>query len=221
MNLNTNQIYFIASLLKHKRIDPNLIQNVLLKNYIQNIDFESIQPKKNFDIEQICTIFTPDFSDSEKKGFGITFTPINLVKFMYQDVLAYTPEQLMTSKIADISVGNGAFFVGLIIYIKKQVPDFSVIDFIANNLFGYDIKEENIEALKLVLSLLAIYFDEDIKEIKYNLSCCDFIDIYLDKRNELLFDLVVGNPPYVKQQNIAKEYRPKLEHNFYTIISIL
>lgn len=221
MKLNQSQSYYINHLLKHKKISPNKLNNTLIKQHIDLLEspFTQLNENKDFDIDLVCKVFTPDFSETEIKGSGITFTPINIVKFMYEHVLEYPFEILNSSKIADISVGNGAFFVGLLIYLKKMKPDFSIVSFIESNLFGYDIKEENIESLKLVLSLLAIYYDEDVEEIKFNFNCCDFLDVYLEQSNNLYFDIIVGNPPYVKQQNIDKDYRSKLEHNFHTIYS--
>lgn len=67
--------------------------------------------------------------------------------------------------------------------------------------------------------MLAIFFDEDIEEIHFNFKCVDVISYYIDNQFKERFDLIVGNPPYVKQQNIKKEYRTILEKNFNTIVS--
>lgn len=219
MNLNQLQKDYLNSLLQYKNIKIDQIKNSLVKQYIEPVYSSSNLLTNDFDIYQICQIFTPNFNNNERKKAGITFTPLNLVEFMYHDVLDYSAEKLLSSKIADLAVGNGAFFVALVLYLKKKNINFSVVKFIENNLFGYDIKEENIEAIKLILSLLAIYYDEDVERITFNIYNKDAIDFYLENKDDSIFDIIVGNPPYVKQQNIDKEYRIKLERNFSTISS--
>ncbi|OFS52260.1 hypothetical protein HMPREF2873_00005, partial [Staphylococcus sp. HMSC075H09] len=211
--LNDEQKKYIVNLLSN-RVEFKNIKNKELKEIINNTDID-----ENFtsDINDITSILRYNFSDKEAKLDGITFTPIPIVIYMYEDVLSLNPHYITTLKIADLSVGNGAFFIGLIIYLKKKFQDISIVSLIENNLYGYDTREENIFFTKLNLYLITLFYGENPKDLNFNLFKVDTLKYFKDK--DVKFDLIVGNPPYVKQQNISKDYRPFLLENFETINS--
>lgn len=214
ITLTEEQQKYLSSIVSISK-EGKPLKNELIKEAldIPNSDVTSVE------IEKITDILTYDFDENKKKSQGITFTPIPLVKFMYQNTLKQDVEKLLRASIADIAIGNGAFFIGLIIHIKENNPNFSVVKFIENNLFGYDIEYGNIYFAKLNLSAVALYYGEDVEEIKFNLFEVDTIEHFLNNKFSRKFDLLVGNPPYVKQQNIDKSLRLNLENNFETISS--
>lgn len=213
--LNNKQKTYIANLLS-----PIIkLENIKNENIKKIINLEEVDKLYNADINDITTILKHDFSDKEAKSDGITFTPLPIVKYMYEDFIPSLFNYITKLRIADLSVGNGAFFVGLIILLKEKFPNFSVVNFIENNLFGYDLKKENIFFTKLNLYILALYYGENPEKIIFNLFETDTLKYFKNSRKEDKFDLIVGNPPYVKQQNIDKKYRTFLLNNFETISS--
>lgn len=217
--LTESQLCYIKKMLLAKDIDTIKNKYVLsVINSFPSIDVSSAN-YKHPNIHDLSTIVKYNFQKDEIKNFGITFTPPDLVRFMYNDVLKKDISSILNMNIADLSVGNGVFFSELLILIKENNPDFQLIPFIENHLFGYDIKPENIQLTKLILSIICVYYDEDIEEINFNISTLDTIQSYLKNNINIKFDLIVGNPPYVKQQNINKDYRQILKNNFITISS--
>lgn len=212
--LNNKQKNYIANLLAGI-IKPEDIKNEKMREIISEL--ETYKPSYS-DINDITSVLKHDFSDTETKSDGITFTPIPIIKYMYEDVISSTLDYITNLKIADLSVGNGAFFIGLIILLKEKYPNISVTEFIENNLYGYDIKKENIFFTKLNLYLITLYYGENPEYIKFNLFEVDTLK-YFKNNTDAKFDLIVGNPPYVKQQNIEKAYRTFLLENFETITS--
>lgn len=204
----------------------NYLKNILIKSGITKIHnkivSEAITVANNevedidYNIENIASILEYNFSDQEKKASGITFTPADLVQFMYTNVLQLN-SSIMTKKIADFALGNGVFFSELLFLFKKNYPSFKLVPFIENNLYGYDIKKENIYLAKLIISSICVYYGEDVPQINFNLFVEDSLMKFTEEPNN--FDLIVGNPPYVKQQNIDKQYRKFLAENFDTITS--
>lgn len=213
--LNKTQINYIVNLFKG-RIEPSSIKNNHIRSIIENLELNDFP---NLDIHDITSILKYDFSNKETKSDGITFTPISIVKYMYEDVLSLKLNYITKYKIADLSVGNGAFFVGLIILLKKRFPEISIVNLIENNLYGYDIKKENIYFAKLNLYLIVLYYGENPEQINFNLFEIDTLDYFRNHDKNTKFDLIVGNPPYVKQQNVAHPYRKFLIDNFETINS--
>lgn len=216
LTLSMKQKKYINSI-----IDLSKTKNRTILQYFNESEIDTSAPVLTEDqqIENITSILKFDFSYDDKRNNGITFTPIALIDYMYTDVLDYTVNKIIHSKIADLSLGNGAFFASLLIYLKQNNPELNLISFIENNLHGYDIKEENIEFAKLILSIICTFFGEDTVEIKFNFIKADTLVMYVNGDIDKDFDIVVGNPPYVKQQNISKEYRKFIEENFLTTSS--
>lgn len=212
--LNDKQKQYITNLLAD-RINPDDIKNKEIREIIKNTSQNTYSPSS---IRDITSILQYDFLQSEKKTDGITFTPLSIVEYMYKDVLSFDINYITKLGIADLSVGNGAFFVGLILYLKSIMPNISVSSLIENNLYGYDIKEENVFFTKLNLYLITLYFGENPDQINFQIYHGDTLK-YFQENTDIKFDLIVGNPPYVKQQNISLKYRNYLIENFETINS--
>lgn len=121
------------------------------------------------------------------KSLGQVMTPANIVNHMIDDVLALTPEQLKTYSFVDNSCGDGAFIKGLL---DRGVP--------ASNIFACDIDPEiSISIEKLIPS--------------QNFYCGSIFD-KTDWFNK--FDVVIGNPPYVRIHNIEEKTREWLHQNY-------
>ena len=88
----------------------------------------------------------------------------------------------------------------------------SVSQCIKENVFGADILEYNIVRSQLLLSLLALSENEVVDIEDMNLICCDS----LKHKWNTTFDAVVGNPPYVKYQDMDDGTRTFLLENYNT-----
>lgn len=91
-----------------------------------------------------------------------------------------------------------------------------------NNLFGVDLNEESVEIAKLSLWLRTAQPNRKLNNLNHNIKCgnslIDDVAVAGDKafnwKNEFPkvfakggFDVVIGNPPYVRAENIVKEHR--------------
>jgi len=125
-----------------------------------------------------------------------------------------------------------------------QQLDFSDINLAAtnrsillNNLFGVDLNQESVEITKLSLWLKTARSSEPLQNLDKNIKCGNSIvddPIYAGARafdwqkefSSILasggFDVVIGNPPYVRQE-LIKDIKPYLEKKYqvYTGVSDL
>lgn len=145
---------------------------------------------------------------------------------------AYTKYQdfLQGIKVVDPACGSGAFLVYVFDYLlaeNKRVGDilgmslFStdeyIRDILRNNIYGVDLNEESVEITKLSLWLKTAQKGKKLTSLDNNIKCgnslVDNAEIAGDKAFDWQeqfgdvfknggFDVVVGNPPYVKLQNI-------------------
>jgi N-6 DNA methylase len=97
-----------------------------------------------------------------------------------------------------------------------------------NNIFGVDLNRESVEITKLSLWLKSANKNKTLTTLENNIKCGNSLikdkefvkDLAFDWEKEFPeifknggFDIVIGNPPYVRQESI-KEIKPYLEQNY-------
>lgn len=169
-----------------------------LTNEIDKIEIASID-----DMSIAMELLIPT---EDKKVNGAFFTPAYIADFILKTI---KPE--FNAKIIDPSCGSGAFLLAIARYYKHTFGK-SISDCICENIYGSDILYYNIERCKLLLSLLALSESENISVSQMNLFCCDSLKHNWNEN----FDAVVGNPPYVKFQDMDDDTRAFLIANYRT-----
>lgn len=212
-------------------IDINNIHNAFLINYyndacddnyifIYNLLQEfTISKNKPFDIDLLVNIYELLIPEDEKKENGMVFTPKKIKQFIINDVFEDLQKDIMQLKICDPSCGCASFLIS----ISKYIHDTYNIDFryiYENIIYGVDIYDHNIAKAKLLLYLLAFENGEYLTEdINFNLLVANslslnfeetFTDVFSPEQNG--FDLVIGNPPYVRSKNMNDEVKLSLEN---------
>lgn len=155
-------------------------------------------------LEDVITIFELAIPDAERTSNGAVYTPSYIRNYIVGQVLHSATKSLDTCLCADISCGCGAFLYTLAatIHERTQAP----FAFIYHHLYGVDISEMSITRAKILLSLVALLHGETIEDEDFNLYSgnsliFDFIGLP-DVQMNGGFDIVVGNPPYVRSKHI-------------------
>lgn len=173
--------------------------NNILDLRISELEISNIKKLENY-----LELLIPE---NDRKLNGAFFTPNYIVDFIIKEV---APQN--NDKCVDFSCGCGAFLLGLVEYYQKQYNK-SIKDIISQNIFGSDILDYNVTRSKLLLTILGLTFNENIENEDFNILNED--SLQFDWENE--FDVVVGNPPYVKYQDLNVENRTFLSKNWKTI----
>lgn len=162
-------------------------------------------------------------------GVGDVYTPKPIVEFIL-DSVGYTVEsEIERLKIADLSCGTGSFIKEIVrrlhermikIGYDPQSPEGArqIISTVRNNLCAYDI---NSLAVWRTAQLIIDALETEIKSTE-STNPISTLPVYhansLDKNKEIAsnkFDLIVGNPPYIKNEDISdkddKMYRDMYE----------
>ena len=177
---------------------------------------------KDLPVELISNIYEEFIED---KSDGIVYTPPFLVSFLLDEVLPLTDNNTEV-KILDPACGSGIFLVQAykrLIYRWKsandwKVPDLDILkDLLHKNIYGVD-KEK--EAVKLTVFSLTVALCDELSPLEIwnnlkfddleerNLQGDDFFKLVQENSIPTDFDLVIGNPPFVKESrwtNSAKE----------------
>lgn len=113
------------------------------------------------------------------------------------------------NRIIDPACGCGAFLISaaLVLHKKYQLP-YKLI--FSEYIWGCDIDKHSIENCKILLALLALQEEEIIFNSNYNLCVGNALDILSHEQYLGKFDIVIGNPPYVRSKNIDDSIRPSL-----------
>ena len=166
--------------------------NDLLNSSLSNLNFTFLSIK---DLENCLELIIPQ---QDRKLNGAFFTPTYIVDFIIEEL---QPKE--SNRCMDLSCGTGAFLIGLVDYFRKTFNK-KIKAIVQQNIFGSDILAYNIKRAKILLSILALENGENLEKSDFNLLCQDSLRTDWQKQQ---FDVIVGNPPYVKFQDLSDENR--------------
>jgi methylase of polypeptide subunit release factors len=173
-------------------------KNSNLSQVIDEIDFA-------FNFDDLIEGFELAIPSSEKTTNGAVYTPTYIKNFIVDnsfDKISKPYQELLTG---DVSCGCGAFLFTIVNKLKLETNK-SFYDIFRDNIFGLDISKSSIERARILLSLLAIYYREDVEEFDFNLYISNALSFDWNSIEKIKFnkgfDLIVGNPPYVRAKNI-------------------
>lgn len=172
---------------------PDLLQQ------ISKLDMDSIKT-----LESYLELLIPE---NDRKLNGAFFTPSYIVNYIINDI---APKESDTT--IDPSSGCGAFLIGLAEYYTSKYGK-SVKRTIKENIYGADILPYNISRAKLLLTIFALQKEEIVEDSDFNLYQADS----LRHKWNLTFDNVIGNPPYVKFQDLSQDNRAFLTNKWESI----
>ncbi len=187
-------------------------ENSILTDYFK--DFEQV-PQLYFDTSALPISTIKELENyleliipvTDRKFNGAFFTPDYIIDFIINEI---QPQE--NHKNLDPSCGCGAFLVGLTDYYKRTFNK-PIKKIIQENVYGSDILEYNIHRAKLILTIYALQNGEQLADSDFNLYHQDSL-----KANwEYQFDNIVGNPPYVKFQDLTDANRTYLAKNWTTV----
>ena len=166
----------------------------------------SVASLKHNKIEEIVVDMELLMPADDKKNNGAFFTPQYIVDFI---ITSLAPQE--NAKVIDPSCGSGAFLLGIIRYYINTYNK-SVRNIVSDNLFGADILEYNTRRSKLLIILFAIMNGEIVSENDIHIYTADSLRCEWPHQ----FDVVVGNPPYVKFQDLDDTTRSFLLESYQT-----
>ncbi len=209
---------FVQSFIKfnHLTIKNNKLLLDIVKDdsdITNTIKSKIVAPKNIYELENVFELLIPQ---DDRKLNGAFFTPPIIANYISNELIKTGNE-----KICDPSCGCGAFLIAAIEVIKNKFNK-PVIEIIEENIYGFDILEYSVRRCKIILSILALLNNQDLREIHFNIFCQNSLNFNWPQFFEQFniqngFDIVVGNPPYVKYQDLSQSVRQNLPNNWKTI----
>lgn len=192
-NLNTKKSPILSQLFNGFELNSKI--------YLLISSFEINELKS---LEKFLELLIPE---KDRKLNGAFFTPNYVVDFIVNEV-----KPQINDKCLDPSCGCGAFLVGLVEYYKKTFNK-SVKTIIKDNIYGSDILKYNVKRSKIILSLFGLINNEIIEDSDFNIYNQDSLKANWSNK----FEIIVGNPPYVKFQDLSDGNRTYLINNWKSI----
>lgn len=151
-----------------------------------------------------------------EKSHGIVYTSEWVINFIL-DSVGYI-NNLENQTIIDPSCGDGNFMAvildRLLRYLERE--NFSLDDkkkIIMRNIYGIDTDRAALE--KCVDKLHMMLLKHNIRDrVNFNLYNRNALDVEMNRNLFNNFDFVVGNPPYIRIQNIDKQTRTYIQNNY-------
>lgn len=169
--------------------------------------------------ELLFGLLTDGIDLESRKKSGSERTPDDIINYML-DIVEYKGKNVENKTIIDPACGTGTFIARIVErYVEwatKYDAEYIVESLINDKLIkAYDTKPSNVYVTKLVVICILIRLEvissiDEIKSLMLNLPI--YCDDFLKAKDKA--DFVVGNPPYIRLQNLPIEYRNYIKDNF-------
>lgn len=205
LNVTVNNNKFLLSYLINKG-QPDEYE--ILKEFIIFLK----KQYEAFSFENLIELFEFVISPEDRIVTGAIYTPKEIREYIVSETFRNCYD-LNDARIADISCGCGGFLLSAVQELREQTQK-SFFDIFNENIFGLDIQEYSITRSKLLLSLYAVSEGEDIERFDFNLHTGDALIFNWEEKIEDFqgFQIIVGNPPYVRVRNLEKSVRENLQN---------
>ncbi|MCX6385015.1 MAG: N-6 DNA methylase, partial [Actinobacteria bacterium] len=163
--------------------------------------------------------------ENKRKSQGIYYTPKYIVEFIVRETLGKVlkktkPKELSKIKVLDPACGSGSFLTAaydkILETLIKQNPQtslFSKFDILKDNIFGVDLDTQAVEIAQLNLLLKVLSQKTKLPTLQHNLRVGNSLISKGEEKHKPFnfetefkeafkqggFDVVIGNPPYIKE----------------------
>lgn len=210
ISLYTEQRLCLDSIVVSSFVKNNalVIRGGLLADYyrddVPNVDIESI--------EDVINVFELAIPKEEKIKNGAVYTPKYIRDYIIERVVATQRNRLQDCLAIDIACGCGSFLFSLADYLHTHC-ELSYHEAV-QRLYGVDVSELSVKRCKILLSLAALLNNEMLTDEDFNIIQGNSLDFDFAAMSGVAenggFDIVVGNPPYVRAKHIDDESKALL-----------
>ncbi len=190
----------VSSFVKNNAL---VVRGGLLAEYyrdnVPNVRIESI--------EDVINIFELAIPKEDKTKNGAVYTPKYIRDYILERVVATQRKPLQNCLTIDIACGCGAFLFSLAGYLHTHYK-LSYREAV-QRLYGVDVSELSVKRCKILLSLAALQSGETLTDVDFHICQGNSLDFDFAAMPGVAenggFDIVVGNPPYVRAKHIDAE----------------
>lgn len=153
--------------------------------------------------------FLNDIKTEKDKANGVIFTPLNVAKLLVE-----LANPTLEETIVEPSVGKGHIIFVLLEHIseKYQLNASQLWAYFNQKITCLDINEEYLSDFKEnIAKYFLLKFGEVVPTDFVNIYCQD--SLVADHKQ---YDIAIGNPPYIRIQNLDTDYKNWIKQNYQT-----
>ena len=178
---------------------------------------QSLAGLETLTLEDLVMAFETLVPPSEAKQYGAVFTPDTITSFMAEEAASRADAlgiDLAAARVVDPAVGCAALLVAALRTITSRTGE--APHEVAGRLYGCDISKDSVSRARLLLSITCLYLGDTVEpNLTSNIVVADALlsdwdSVFGRKR----FEIVLGNPPYVRFQQLSIEHREQLAARF-------
>jgi len=188
-------------------INKKLNLEEFLSRFYERIEIlpSSINYNENLDIWEVIKKFETSIDDEFRKLNGSFYTPYFIVDYINRRVILENPSKDI--KVIDPACGSGAFLIDALFKLRQKLQK-TYKNLVEENIFGIDIDPRAVKRTKMLLSLIVFEYEGEIPT-RFNIYVGNSLDKnFIEKTLKgLKFQAVIGNPPYIRIQNMDENIR--------------
>ena len=168
-------------------------------------------------IDMLFGLLTDGIDLESRKKSGSERTPNEIINYML-DLLEYDGESISNKTIIDPACGTGTFIAQVTERYLNSISETTDIRkklIEEKRIIGFDTKQSNVYVTKVVMLCILIkrgficgFEDVCVLMSELPVYCADFL------QSDLRADYIVGNPPYIRLQNLPEETREYIKENY-------
>ncbi|MBT0821024.1 N-6 DNA methylase [Campylobacter lari] len=173
-----------------------------------------------FGIYELIYSFECIIDNKLKKNYGIVYTPNFVTKY----IINYCLKQWKNKNIpicCDPCCGSGSFLIECITQLSHKY-NMSLKESL-QYIKGIDIDSKSVSYCKIIIELFLQNHNEELQSLDNTIICADTLlcdeSTIFKKLGISHIDILVTNPPYVKLQNIEKDYKNQLINKYTNFAS--
>jgi type I restriction-modification system DNA methylase subunit len=216
------------------------------EQYLGQLAKASSMPRARLKVED--ALRQAEHADTRRfrKAHGVYYTPKWVVRLIVEGTLGRalderTPEEIRNIRVLDPACGSGSFLVEafrvLAHYWRRTEPPVDAaaelaqrVAILHNNMFGVDLDPAAVEIAQLNLLLVALSERSLLPDLATNVVCgnslidrdradaFDYAAAFPFAKEPGRFDVVIGNPPYVRSQNLPAPDRETYRARYRTAV---
>lgn len=201
----------ICHYIKKKRL--NVGQSDIMAQFMQKHKLENVSLEEDIlrnapinGIDELITALELLIDSKVKKSNGMVYTPITIKEYIVKNTIVSQEIPI----VADPACGCGSFLITAAQWMHKKY-NISYSEIFEKQIVGFDIDRHSIEKAELLFEMLAIEEEGVPLNCKLKLKVANSIEELAKKEHAGRYDVVIGNPPYVRAKNIADDVRPFLK----------
>ncbi len=198
---------FEQKIIKDYLISKGLDYKSFLNRFYERLRIEPLlfEGSDNLNIWEIIKRFETTIDEKFKKLNGAFYTPYFIVDYINRKVIL--GQKNAEIKVLDPACGSGIFLIDALFKLQA-ITRKTFKELVENNIYGLDIDPRAVKRTKILLALVSFENEGKIPE-RFNIYNGNSLNKnFLRQRlNNERFLAIVGNPPYIRIQNLDKETR--------------